>query len=71
MDIRMPRMDGITAAREIKDSYPNIKIVGLSGFAYGYNADAMLEAGAIAVYQKSTAPEELCAAIRKVTGGQP
>lgn len=70
MDIRMPRMDGITAAREIKDSYPNIKIIGLSEFAYGYNADAMLKAGAIAVYQKSTAPEELCAAIRRVVGAQ-
>ena len=30
MDIRMPRMDGIAAAREIKDKYPEVEIIGLS-----------------------------------------
>src|SRR5689334_16987689 len=56
MDIRMPRMDGIAAAREIKDKYPDTQIIGLSEYAYGYHADAMLKAGALAVYQKSKAP---------------
>jgi DNA-binding NarL/FixJ family response regulator len=70
MDIRMPGMDGIAAAREIKDKYPETLIIGLSEYAYGYHADAMLKAGALAVYKKSDAPEELYAAIKKVVGSQ-
>jgi DNA-binding NarL/FixJ family response regulator len=69
MDIRMPRMDGIAAAREIKHRYPHVRIIGLSEYAHGYHADAMEKAGAIGVYQKSKATEELYTAIKKV-GGQ-
>lgn len=69
MDIRMPRMDGIAAAREIRDKYPGVQIIGLSEYAHGYQADAMLKAGAIAVYQKSMASEELCSAIKKAGQG--
>ena len=46
MDIRMPRMDGITAAREIKAQHPHVKIIGLSEYAEGYQAHAMELAGA-------------------------
>jgi DNA-binding NarL/FixJ family response regulator len=70
MDIRMPRMDGIAACREVKDKYPDVQVIGLSEYAYGYHADAMLKAGALAVYQKSNALEELYAAIKKVIGSQ-
>jgi DNA-binding NarL/FixJ family response regulator len=67
MDIRMPRMDGIAAAREIKAKFPHVQIIGLSEYAYGYHADAMQKAGAVGVYQKSNALEELYGAIKKVT----
>lgn len=67
MDIRMPALDGIAAARQIKIKYPKVKIIGLSEYAYGYNADAMEKAGASGVYQKSNALEELYPAIKKVT----
>ena len=70
MDIRMPGLDGIAAAREIKTKYPHVKIIGLSEYAYGYNTDAMEKAGALGVYQKSSAFEELYPAIKKVTAVQ-
>ena len=70
MDIRMPKMDGIAAAREIKSKYPEVHILALTEYAYGYHADAMLKAGALAVYPKATAFEELYPAIKKVTGQQ-
>ena len=70
MDIRMPGLDGIAAAREIRFKYPHVKIIGLSEYAYGYNTDAMEKAGAIGVYQKSSAFEELYPAIKKVTAVQ-
>ncbi len=71
MDIRMPALDGIAAAREIRLKYPHVKIIGLSEYAYGYNVDAMERAGASGVYQKSNAFEELYPAIKKVTAGHP
>lgn len=69
MDIRMPKMDGIAAAREIKQRYPHVQIIGLSEYGNGYNADAMLKAGAVAVFHKSRSPEELYPAIMNA-GGQ-
>ena len=69
MDIRLPRMDGIAATREIKWKFPQVQIIGLSEYGHGYNADAMLKAGAIAVYQKSMATEELYSAITKAGRG--
>lgn len=68
MDIRMPRMDGIAAAREISQRFSHVKIIGLTEYAYGYHADAMEKAGAAGVYEKSKATEELYAAIKKISG---
>ena len=67
MDIRMPALDGIAAAREIRTKYPNVKIIGLSEHATGYNTDAMERAGAVGVYLKSMAIEELYPAIKAVS----
>ena len=71
MDIRMPGLDGIAAARESKDKYPRVKIISLSEYAYGYNTDAMEKAGAVGVYHKSSAFEELYPAIKKLTAAHP
>ena len=32
MDIRMPKVDGITAAREIKNRYPKVEILALTEY---------------------------------------
>ena len=71
MDIRMPGLDGIAAAREITDKHPHVKIIGLSEYAYGYNTDAMEKAGAVGVYQKSMALEQLYPTIKKVAAAHP
>lgn len=67
MDIRMPALDGIAAAREIKLACPRVKIIGLSEHATGYNTDAMERAGAVGVYLKSMALEELYPAIKAIS----
>ena len=64
MDIRMPGFDGIAAARAIREKYPRAKIIGLSEYAQSYNIDAMERAGALGVYLKSMALEELYPAIK-------
>jgi DNA-binding NarL/FixJ family response regulator len=69
MDIRMPAVDGIAAAREIRLKYPHVKIIGLSEYGNDYNADAMERAGAVGVYLKSMALEELYPAIKAVHPG--
>ena len=67
----MPGLDGIAAAREIRDRYPQLKVIGLSEYAYGYNTDAMEKAGAVGVYQKSMALEQLYPAIKKFAPAHP
>ena len=69
MDIRMPALDGIAAAREIRTRYPHVKIIGLSEYANGYNVDAMERAGAVGVYLKSMALDELYPAIKAAHPG--
>jgi DNA-binding NarL/FixJ family response regulator len=64
MDIRMPAFDGIAAVRAIREKYPRAKIIGLSEYAQSYNIDAMERAGALGVYLKSMALEELYPAIK-------
>src|SRR6476659_3972954 len=58
MDIRMPALDGIAAAREIRVKHPHVKIIGLSAYGNDYNTDAMERAGAVGVYLKSMALED-------------
>ena len=67
MDIRMPALDGIAAAREIRVKYPHVKIIGLSEYGNDYNTDAMQRAGAVGGYRKSMALEELYPAIKAVS----
>ena len=67
MDIRMPAVDGIAAAREIRVKYPHVKIIGLSEHGNDFNTDAMERAGALGVYLKSMALEELYPAIKAVS----
>jgi DNA-binding NarL/FixJ family response regulator len=69
MDIRMPKMDGIAAARQIKAQHPDVKIIGLSEYAEGYHAHAMELAGAAGTFRKSAATEELYEIIRRVAKG--
>jgi YesN/AraC family two-component response regulator len=44
MDVRMPVMDGIEAARHIKEGWPQVKVIVLS--MYVEHREAALEAGA-------------------------
>jgi DNA-binding NarL/FixJ family response regulator len=46
-----------------------VKIIGLSEYGNDYNADAMERAGAVGVYLKSMALEELYPAIKAVHPG--
>jgi two-component system, NarL family, response regulator NreC len=70
MDVAMPDLNGIEAARKILKGSPNIKVVGLSGHANREFVREMLKAGASAYVLKSRAYEELVRAIREVMKGK-
>ncbi|HEU4683623.1 MAG TPA: response regulator transcription factor [Nitrospira sp.] len=72
MDLNMPKMDGITATRLIRQNYPGIAVVGLTVNPPGYAVDVMLQAGAFEVLTKDRAATELYGAIqRAVASVQP
>jgi DNA-binding NarL/FixJ family response regulator len=64
MDINMPGMNGIQATRIIHSELPEVRIIGLSMFQEGEQAQAMREAGAIEYVTKSGPAEAVIAAIR-------
>ncbi|MBN2318355.1 MAG: response regulator [Acidobacteria bacterium] len=64
MDINMPGMGGIEAARIIHEELPEIRIIGLSMFQENERADAMRKAGAVGYIVKSGPSEAVVAAIR-------
>lgn len=70
MDIRMPHMDGVQCTKEIKEKYPNIKIIILTTFdddEYVFNA---LKYGASGYLLKGVSMEYLITAIHTVHEGQ-
>ncbi len=69
MDVRMPEIDGVMATKEVKETYPQIKIIILTTFdddEYVYNA---LKYGASGYLLKGVSVPELSAAIRTVASG--
>ncbi|HVM70427.1 MAG TPA: response regulator transcription factor [Anaerolineales bacterium] len=64
MDARMPKMSGLEATRQIKATWPQIKIIILSVFT-DYQVLAV-EAGADAFFSKSDPPENLRMLLRNV-----
>jgi two-component system, NarL family, response regulator NreC len=70
MDIGLPDLSGIDAARQIKDKYPNIAVVALTIHEDEEYFFRMLEAGASGYVPKRAAPEELLTAVRAASVGE-
>lgn len=70
MDVAMPDVNGIEAAREIHQANSQIRILALSNHTGKALVQSMLDAGASGYVQKDKAYEELLPAIRAVSQGQ-
>jgi two-component system nitrate/nitrite response regulator NarL len=68
MDVSMPGMSGIEAARVIHSELPGVGIIGLSMFEEAEQAAAMCEAGAVGYFSKSASFDSLLAGIRDAAG---
>lgn len=70
MDVDMPGMNGIDAARRILPEMPNIKLVALSTYLKKAFIIEMLKAGASGYILKEQAFDELIEAIKTVISGE-
>jgi DNA-binding NarL/FixJ family response regulator len=70
MDVSMPGMDGIAAAREILRRRPSTRIVMLTSYAEEDTVMAALDAGATGYLLKDAEPEELVRAVRAAARGE-
>jgi len=70
MDLRMPRMEGVPAIRQIRAEDPRASIIVLTTFDHDEDIYAGLRAGAKAYLLKDVQPEELFRCIRMVHAGE-
>ena len=69
MDLVMPDVDGVTAIRQIRERYPESKVIALSSFADDKLVSDVLHAGAMGYLLKNVSAFELAQAIRMANAG--
>ena len=70
LDIRMPEVTGVEAARRIKGRFPEVRILILTAYDDDPYVFALLEAGADGYVLKTTTGDELVDAVRTVHRGE-
>ena len=68
-DLRMPKVDGLSLIRGIRERNPNAAIIAVSGLSQ--HLDAAKESGAVAGLVKPVAPQDLIDTIQEVLGELP
>ncbi|WP_433509229.1 response regulator [Nonomuraea sp. CA-143628] len=69
IDVRMPRMDGLEAARWLVRDHPESKVIVLTTFDEDAHVAAALRAGVSGFLLKVAPPEHLVEAVRTVAAG--
>ncbi|MGN6752784.1 MAG: response regulator [Intrasporangium sp.] len=70
MDLRMPRMDGVTATRLIRESYPDVHVIVLTTYLDDDSVFPALRAGARGYLTKDAGAERIGQAIERVRRGE-
>lgn len=70
MDLRMPRMDGVDATREIRALHPSIPVVVLTTYADDESVLAALSAGAAGYLTKDASRSDIRRALEAAVAGQ-
>lgn len=71
MDLVMPELGGVAAARTIHQRWPHIQVIALTSFQEKELVQDALQAGAIGYLLKNVSGEELAEAIRQAHDGRP
>lgn len=71
LDINMPQMDGIDAARELRRNFPHLGIVMLTMFGEDEVIERALAAGADGYLRKDTPFDDIVATVRTTAVGRP
>ena len=66
MDLKMPKMDGLTATKQIKGMLPNLPIVALTANAFDSDRQQAMEAGCNAFLSKPVSAAECLQTIDKL-----
>jgi two-component system invasion response regulator UvrY len=69
LDVSMPGRDGLETLKELKNQWPKLAVLMLSMYPEEQYAVRALRSGASGYLTKESAPDELIAAIRKVSSG--
>jgi len=70
MDLRMPRLDGIEATRQLRQRQPNVRVIALTTYADNESVLGALRAGARGYLTKDASSEDIRAAILTVAAGE-
>jgi DNA-binding NarL/FixJ family response regulator len=70
MDLRMPRLDGVAATRQIRTDHPATQVVVLTTYAEDGDILSALGAGALGYLTKDAGRAQIAQAIRAAAAGQ-
>jgi DNA-binding NarL/FixJ family response regulator len=70
MDIAMPHLNGLEAARQILNAVPATKVLMLSAHSDDAYVQNAIESGAVGFLLKQTSAHDVCRAIREVHAGK-
>ena len=70
MDLVMPRLDGISATRQVKLLGSDVKVIALTSFTEDDKVFPAIQAGASSYLLKDVSPDDLVEAIRAVHRGE-
>jgi two-component system, NarL family, response regulator LiaR len=71
MDLMMPRLDGVSATRQIMEMDVHTRVIALTSFAEDGQVFPAIQAGASSYLLKDVSPDELVDAVRAASRGEP
>jgi len=69
MDVKMPTLDGVSAFRQIRAAYPNVKVIFTTGCAITEELKQALTEGRVDVLHKPFTYDQLTVVIERLLAG--
>ncbi len=69
-DIKMPDMDGIEVLKQVRDRFPEMKVIIMTGYQSVENALKSVQLGAFDYIEKPFSPDTLISSVSKALGNR-